>query len=249
MTVSTGFLAPAATDGFSGTFLDLVFGSGPMVLFVLGVLFFFSVATWAILANRLRTFRRCEEASAGFLHAFAEADDPAGLLRGEEDPWGESPMAAAFRSALGPGPADRPGARSRALRLAQVERLAAQAGARELRRLGRYLNFLATTGSVTPFIGLFGTVWGIMKAFQGIGLTGSASLAAVAPGISEALVATAAGLAAAIPAVIGYNHFLNRLQTLHGEFDQFSANLINLAEERLAALETADRFSAGGGIG
>jgi biopolymer transport protein TolQ len=236
-------------NGFSGSLFDLVFGSGPMVLLVLAVLFFFSVATWAIIVNRFRTFRRAEEDSAGFLHSFAEVENLDDLLV-ESDRW-RSPMAVAFHRAYEPfQAASRSGtARSRTLRLSQFERRLTQSGAKEMRRLGRYLNFMATTGSVTPFIGLFGTVWGIMKAFQGIGLTGSASLAAVAPGISEALVATAAGLAAAIPAVIGYNHFLSRLQTLTGEFDQFSANLLNVAEEQDTALTTSDRLPASGSLG
>lgn len=97
----------------------------------------------------------------------------------------------------------------------------------------RHLTFLATTGSVTPFIGLFGTVWGIINAFVGIGAAGSANLGAVAPGIAEALIATAAGLAAAIPAVIGYNYFVNRIRRIGTRLDLFSMELTGLAE-RLA---------------
>ncbi len=87
---------------------------------------------------------------------------------------------------------------------------------------------LATTGSTTPFIGLFGTVWGIMDAFRGIGMRGSATLAVVAPGISEALIATAAGLAAAIPAVVAYNYYINRIKVLSAEMENFSAELLNI---------------------
>jgi len=94
--------------------------------------------------------------------------------------------------------------------------------------LERYLPFLATTASATPFIGLFGTVWGIIAAFHGIGQQGSASLAVVAPGISEALIATAAGLGAAIPAVIGYNYFVNRVKRWATEMDGFTLDLLNL---------------------
>jgi biopolymer transport protein TolQ len=252
MTEINGFfsLPSLVGNGFSGSLFDLIFGSGPMVLLVLAVLFFFSVATWAFIVNRFRTFRRAEDDSAGFLHSFAEVENLDDLLA-ESERWRDSPMAVAFHRAYEPfQAASRAGtARSRQLRLSQFERRLIQSGAKEMRRLGRYLNFMATTGSVTPFIGLFGTVWGIMKAFQGIGLTGSASLAAVAPGISEALVATAAGLAAAIPAVIGYNHFLNRLQTLTGEFDQFSSNLLNVAEEQDAAFGTSDHLPASGSLG
>jgi biopolymer transport protein TolQ len=103
----------------------------------------------------------------------------------------------------------------------------------ELTALSRALPFLATTGNTTPFIGLFGTVWGIMNAFRGIGLRGSASLAVVAPGISEALIATAAGLAAAIPAVVAYNYFSSIVATLESEMDNFSADFLNLIERQL----------------
>ncbi|MCK4485839.1 MAG: MotA/TolQ/ExbB proton channel family protein, partial [Desulfobacterales bacterium] len=98
---------------------------------------------------------------------------------------------------------------------------------------GKALSFLATTGNTTPFIGLFGTVWGIMNAFRGIGLRGSASLAVVAPGISEALIATAAGLAAAIPAVVAYNYFTNKVRVLESEMHIFSADFLNLIERDL----------------
>ncbi len=94
----------------------------------------------------------------------------------------------------------------------------------------RMVPFLATTGNITPFIGLFGTVWGIMSSFHGIGLKGSASLAVVAPGISEALVATAAGLAAAIPAVIAFNHFMQKIRILDSELQNFSADFLNIIE-------------------
>jgi biopolymer transport protein TolQ len=99
-------------------------------------------------------------------------------------------------------------------------------------RLERALSFLATTGNTAPFIGLFGTVWGIMESFRGIGMKGSASLAVVAPGISEALVATAAGLAAAIPAVVAYNYFSNKVMLLKSEMDSFSSDFVSLVERQ-----------------
>ena len=101
----------------------------------------------------------------------------------------------------------------------------------EVRRLTQLVPFLATAGNTAPFIGLFGTVWGIMNTFQGIGLSGSASLAVVAPGISEALVATAAGLAVAIPAVIAYNYFTDRIRVLDSELQSFSSDLLNIIEK------------------
>jgi biopolymer transport protein TolQ len=109
-----------------------------------------------------------------------------------------------------------------------IARALRRATTSEITRLERYTTFLATTGSTAPFIGLFGTVWGIMTAFKGIGETGSASLAVVAPGIAEALVATAIGLVAAIPAVMGYNHFQNRIKVLIAEMDSFSTEFLNI---------------------
>ena len=105
-----------------------------------------------------------------------------------------------------------------------------QAVTAERARLERGVNFLATTGSAAPFIGLFGTVWGIMESFRRIGAMKSASLAVVAPGIAEALIATAAGLAAAIPAVIFYNYFLGRINAISTEMDNFSSELVNIIE-------------------
>jgi len=101
------------------------------------------------------------------------------------------------------------------------------------RRLEKTVGFLATTGNSTPFIGLFGTVWGIMESFRSIGLKGSASLAVVAPGISEALVATAAGLAAAIPAVIAFNFFSGRLESFQSDMDIFTTEFLGLVERQL----------------
>src|SRR5438046_700910 len=109
-----------------------------------------------------------------------------------------------------------------------AQRAMRRAAGHEVSRLERYLPFLATTASAAPFIGLFGTVWGIMAAFQGIGQQGSASLAVVAPGISEALIATAFGLGAAIPAVIGYNYFVNRVKHWSAEMDGFALDVLNL---------------------
>jgi len=114
-----------------------------------------------------------------------------------------------------------------------VKRALRRAVNMELTGLGKALPFLATTGNTTPFIGLFGTVWGIMNAFRGIGLKGSASLAVVAPGISEALIATAAGLAAAIPAVVAFNYFNNKVHILESEMQNFSADFLNLVERDL----------------
>jgi biopolymer transport protein TolQ len=115
-----------------------------------------------------------------------------------------------------------------------VSRALRRATNSEITRLEKYLTFLATTGSTSPFIGLFGTVWGIMTAFEGIGKTGSASLAVVAPGIAEALIATAIGLVAAIPAVMAYNHFQNKIRVLIKEMDNFSTEFLNIVQRNIA---------------
>jgi biopolymer transport protein TolQ len=114
--------------------------------------------------------------------------------------------------------------------LTGIERALERAAAVETTRLTRYLPFLATTASATPFIGLFGTVWGIMAAFQQIGLTGSTSIVAVAPGISEALVNTAAGLVAAVPALIAYNNLNGRIRVIKAEMRDFALEFLNIAE-------------------
>jgi biopolymer transport protein TolQ len=114
--------------------------------------------------------------------------------------------------------------------LASVERTLQRAARVESARLSRYLAFLATTAAATPFIGLFGTVWGIMTAFATIGSSGTTSITAVAPGISEALINTAAGLFAAIPALLAYNHFTNRLRQTRGEMEDFALEFLNLTE-------------------
>jgi biopolymer transport protein TolQ len=113
-------------------------------------------------------------------------------------------------------------------RLDAVNRAMRRASGSEIERMERYLPFLATTASSAPFIGLFGTVWGIMTSFQNIGAQGSANLAVVAPGISEALIATAAGLGAGIPAVMGYNFFVNRVKYWASEMDGFALDLLNV---------------------
>jgi biopolymer transport protein TolQ len=117
--------------------------------------------------------------------------------------------------------------------LQALQRALDKAESQEISRFEKGLSFLATTGSTSPFIGLFGTVWGIMDAFRAIGIKGSASIGGVAPGISEALIATAAGLAAAIPAVIGYNHFNNKINIIASEMDEFSLEFISVVERSL----------------
>jgi biopolymer transport protein TolQ len=227
--------------------IQLVLHSGPMVRFVLFLLLSFSVATWAIIFNKYRVLKRAEKESTFFLDLLwknanlSDAFAASKKLR-------YSPVARVFRVAyvefrkLAPAQATSKGGGQSAISGQNHAKVAADSVQRSLRRainveltgLNKTVPFLATTGNTAPFIGLFGTVWGIMNAFHGIGLRGSASLAVVAPGISEALIATAAGLAAAIPAVVAYNYFSNRLRVVETEMYNFSSDFLNLIERRLS---------------
>lgn len=207
--------------------------AGPMAQFVLLVLAGFSVASWGIIAERLRRFRRAERENGVFLGRFHKGG---GLAAIQDDTsaleW--SPIAEIYRAGfreISLNPQSGGGALE-GDSLEAVDRMLRKNAAVQVGELERSLGFLATTASATPFIGLFGTVWGIMNAFRGIGVSGTASLAAYAPGIAEALVATAAGLGAAIPAVIGYNHFLARMRRLESQIEEFMADFVHRVQGR-----------------
>jgi biopolymer transport protein TolQ len=224
------------SDTLSGGILALVWNAGPIAKLVLLVLVGFSVVSWALIVEKAWQFRKVRRQTFEFLRVFRDARRPssghsaARKLR-------QSPLAqlyfAAYQEVAGiPEVLDKVlddlDDGLNAERLEAVNRALRRAAALEVARLEHYLPFLATTASATPFIGLFGTVWGVMAAFHGIGAQGSASLAVVAPGISEALIATAAGLGAAIPAVIGYNYFVNRVKHWAVEMEGFTMDLLNL---------------------
>ncbi len=216
--------------------LAAVWSAGPVVKGVMLILLGFSVFSWAIIIAKFRQLRRARKEDGVFLDLFWKSPD---LTAAWEDAgrFKSSPAAALFRQGFAavfprnPSPDDRSGKEKgnpaaggeHAVRRAVRGALAAQ-----VQLLTQSLSFLATCGNTAPFIGLFGTVWGIMSAFHQIGLKGSASLATVAPGIAEALVATAAGLAAAIPAVMAYNHFLGQVRRLEAELEGFAADLLDL---------------------
>jgi biopolymer transport protein TolQ len=215
--------------------LDLVLTAGPTAKAILVILALFSIVSWALIVEKWWQFRRVRRQTLAFLKAYREGRTPA-LVQVSARKLRESPLAQLYVAAYN----EMGGARDvvdqvlddadelSAARLDSVERSLRRTATLEVARLERYLPFLATTASATPFIGLFGTVFGIIAAFHGIGQQGSASLAVVAPGISEALIATAAGLGAAIPAVIGYNYFVNRVKHWATEMDSFSLELLNL---------------------
>ena len=216
--------------------MELVLNAGPVVKLVLLILVYFSVVSWAIILYKQLVVQRAIRESEKFLDFFWSKKRFDTIGQGLGD-YRHSPLTVLFREVYHElAQSRRPAGQAEEPMLAdlgeqeRVARVLRRATTSETHRLEKYLSFLATTGSAAPFIGLFGTVWGIMDAFHGIGQTGSASLAVVAPGISEALVATAIGLVAAIPAVIGYNHFINKVNILTGEMDNFSQEILNIVQ-------------------
>lgn len=228
-----------------GGFGELIANAGLVAKFVLLVLFVLSVVCWAIIIHKAIQFRSVSRESARFLKAYRESRRFS-LVAGQAKRLRASPLARVYLAGyqeLGgagtpppdtmDGPPEPTDEGIGPERLESVQRAMRRVQSSEIERLEHYLAFLATTASAGPFIGLFGTVVGIIGSFQAIGTQGSASLAVVAPGISEALVATAAGLAAAIPAVIGYNYYVGRVRHWVTEMDNFSLEFANLTERRL----------------
>ena len=208
-------------------------GTGIVVKLVLCVLVYFSVVSWAIIFYKLIQVQRANKESERFL-AFFWQTKRFDAVSAQIDRFANSPLSILFTEAynelkkLGETVEEKSDPNIISTELGGVDNIARalrRATTSEITRLEKYLTFLATTGSTAPFIGLFGTVWGIMTAFKGIGETGSASLAVVAPGIAEALIATAIGLVAAIPAVMGYNHFQNKVKILIAEDRNKSLNI------------------------
>jgi len=212
--------------------LDLVLGSSAVVQFVLLVLLFASVLSWAIIFYKSRALRRVQGQNRDFLEAFWKSRS----LEEIQNRKGQFPAASAaaiFASGFKelqklPPPSQGP---LPAGLLDNVARALARASSQEIAEMERAVGWLATVANSSPFIGLFGTVWGIMNSFQSIGMRGSASLAVVAPGISEALIATAAGLAAAIPAVIAYNHFVGQIRRLAIDQESFTQDFLNIVQQ------------------
>jgi biopolymer transport protein TolQ len=200
---------------------------------VLLVLLIFSVLSWATMLLVGARFARARRASVGFLAAFRRSKRLAEVQNASPQ-HEQSPLVGLFKAGYAEIEAqmnhpEHPGG-NKIRSLDGVERALQRAVRVEMSRLQKTIPFLATTAAATPFIGLFGTVWGIMGAFSAIGLSGTTSIVAVAPGISEALINTAAGLFAAIPALIAYNYFLQRLRLARGEMEEFSLEFLNLTE-------------------
>ena len=214
--------------------VGLINQTGWVVKGVLLVLLVFSVFSWTVTFAKWRRFGRARAQSERFLRAFRRSHNFS-ELNAISDQFRPSPLVEMFEYGYGTmrqqkNPANPGSARLSPGGFARVERALQIASSGQLSGMERMLSWLATAGVVTPFIGLFGTVWGIMDSFQGLGTAGGASLRAVAPGISEALVATAAGLFVAIPAVIAYNHFLHVLRDFGARMDSFALEFLNVVE-------------------
>ena len=230
---------PLTAGVFDTQVLKHVMLAGPIVKLVLLLLVGFSVVSWAIIFLKVRLFKGIERNQAGFARAFAEGKSLSALYE-QAEKGKKSPLTEVFRAGYleltriqrERGEAAQ-GGRTSPFPVENVQRAMYKTTHEQVGGMEELLPFLATTGSATPFIGLFGTVWGIMNAFSGIATTGNASLATVAPGIAEALVATAAGLGAAIPSVIAYNYFLTRIRAIHGRIDSFTAEFINFLERKV----------------
>lgn len=231
-------------EGFSlgsGGVISRGASAGPVVFSVLVILILLSIFSWAILLAKWLVLRRLENSSMKFSHVFWESRSLNDLnQRLQEYP--HSPIREAFRNGYAELIRSNP-MKEQAISpeiglsaaMENVQRTLHKTKGEQKRAMERFLPVLALTASAAPFIGLFGTVWGIMNAFEGIAQTGSTSLASVAPGISEALIATAFGLAAAIPAVVGYNLAQNKIRGLLLQFDGFKADFLNIIERYLVA--------------
>lgn len=226
-------MVPALLVFFQGDIWQYLSNTGLVARLVLLILLFFSVLSWAIIFHKSRVFKRAIRESGQFLHIFRQSKKLS-EIRSSCSTFSGSPLPEVFQAGYreiesqatvseNPG---KPLIRS----LDSVRRSLQIGSTAELTRLENWLPWLATTAAATPFIGLFGTVWGIMDAFQGLGTSGAASLRTVAPGISEALITTAAGLFAAIPALIAYNQFLQRLKQFGAMLDDFALEFLNMTE-------------------
>jgi biopolymer transport protein TolQ len=229
---------------FHGSLVDMVLNAGIVVQLVLLLLLVFSVVSWAIILMKYFTIRKIQKENELFLGIYMRGTKLS-EIHPDSKKLRNSTLAGVFNSGYnellkiartargnttGRETTEPIAAILEIGTIDNVERSLNRACGLETNKLEAALGFLATTGSASPFIGLFGTVWGIMDTFKGIGARGSATLAVVAPGISEALIATAAGLAAAIPAVIFYNYYLNKVKGMTAEMDSFSSELINIIE-------------------
>jgi biopolymer transport protein TolQ len=221
----------SSINDYTGGVLSLLYSAGPVAKIVVFILFLFSIISWTIIFFKWKQCKKIEKEGEKFFNAAKNADSYKKLI----STYRENPDNAFYRLMLASYKEitsiqkDNPGIRPDIVQ--HVENILKITLSEETERLERRLSFLATTANTAPFIGLFGTVWGIMDSFREIGLRGTTSLSVVAPGISEALIATAIGLATAIPAVLAYNYFVGRLKRINSRMENAVIYIINLLEK------------------
>ncbi|MFP5263208.1 MAG: MotA/TolQ/ExbB proton channel family protein [Blastocatellia bacterium] len=218
-----------STPARSGALGDLLLRASPIAKLVLVVLLLFSVYSWAIIIMKWLWLRGAQKATDNFMSRFRDGAKLTDLYSAK-DAAGDSPLARVFMAGYDEITSQIDAAGGRVHSVDAVNRVLQSATIGEVSRMERSLSWLATTANASPFIGLFGTVVGIIIAFQGLSTASGSSIQAVAPGIAEALIATAAGIAAAVPAAIFYNYFLNKIKSLTATMDRFSLELLNLVE-------------------
>ena len=225
----------AAADGGGLNYLEIAKNSGAIGMGVLLLLLGASAVSWAIIVKKWLQIRRAQDESVKFLETFWQSKRLDAIYQAAESLGGSPISPGVPRRLRGAVQGDRAeeGGRPGAMRdelggIENVERALKRAAASEVTHLERQVPFLGTTASAAPFVGLFGTVWGIMRAFHDIYRMGNANLATVAKPISEALIATAVGLFAAIPAVVAYNYFVSKIRVLDSEMTNFSNDFLNI---------------------
>jgi biopolymer transport protein TolQ len=222
-----------------GEIVDLVSQTGAVAKTALLILLIFSVISWAVILSKWALIRRAHTQSARFIRAIRKAPRMQDVV-GIADQFRPSPLVGIFDSALEEFKRQM-GTTGGIHNLMAIQRTMQIASSEGITRLERNVPWLAITGAVTPFVGLFGTVWGIIDAFHGLGTAGAATLRAVAPGVSEALITTAAGLAAAIPAVIAYNLINASIREFASRNDDFALEMLNLVERQVPQAMEARR--------
>jgi biopolymer transport protein TolQ len=226
--------AYAAEGQFRGDVIAMVVDSDPIVKLVLLVLILFSIFSWGIVIQKWLALSQAKKKGKIILDLLAESGNNIADLRNGVDKTGENPLARMFQGAHAElRKVHVKGQGIPLAMLANVENRIKSESAQQTSELGRGLGFLASISNSSPFIGLFGTVWGIMDSFREIGMKGSANLATVAPGISEALIATAAGLFVAIPAVLFYNFFTSQMGTVSTQMERFEIDFMNWGRRSL----------------
>ncbi|NDD90875.1 protein TolQ [bacterium] len=213
---------------------DLISQSGPVAKLVLLVLLLASVLSWALIFSKLRVLKKAAWENTEFLNVFWNSRSMDEVLIKSER-FERSPVARIFKNGARELKKINDSSQSDPRSMDNVGRALSRSANSEIADLERNVSWLATTASATPFIGLFGTVWGIMNSFQSIGASGAANLAVVAPGISEALITTAMGIAAAVPAVIAYNHILVKIKRISIDMDCFAQDFLNIVNRRVPA--------------